>query len=81
MTLSRKGLISWRSKELTVYCVCFTMCTVLCFTLETCFFVSLCCAERYKTCVHVFQEGDLCCLYTGLSPVCLPKIAECQPGI
>ncbi|CAI9588633.1 unnamed protein product [Staurois parvus] len=45
MTLGRKGLTSGAIKGLTVCCLCFTLCAVLCFTRETCCFVFLCCAE------------------------------------
>ncbi|CAI9606776.1 unnamed protein product [Staurois parvus] len=43
-----------------VLCVFHIMCCV-CFTMDTCCFVFLCCAEKYKA------------AYTGLSPVSFPR--------
>ncbi|CAI9585709.1 unnamed protein product [Staurois parvus] len=64
MTLGRKGLTSGVINGLTVCCVCFTR--------ETCCFVSFCCAERNKTACPYRQERDLCCLHTDLSPLSFP---------
>ncbi|CAI9569338.1 unnamed protein product, partial [Staurois parvus] len=58
MTLGRKGLTSGVIKGLTVCC----------FTVESCCFVLLCCAEKYTAACPCWQERDLC-LHTGLSPV------------
>ncbi|CAI9534194.1 unnamed protein product [Staurois parvus] len=62
MTLGRKGLTSAPFKGLTVCCVLFYVMFCVCFTTETC-------CEKYTASCFCWQEKNLYCLHTGLSPV------------
>ncbi|CAI9573017.1 unnamed protein product, partial [Staurois parvus] len=61
MTLGRKGLTSGVIKGLTVCCAVLHYVLCVCFTRETCCFVFLCCAEKYKA------------TRLGVSPVSFPR--------
>ncbi|CAI9576774.1 unnamed protein product [Staurois parvus] len=70
MALGRKGLTSGVNKGLTV---CWLTVCCVCFTWETCCCIFLCCAEKYTAACSCWQERDLCCLHTGLSPVSVTR--------